>query len=268
MKKKINNLKLLLSFYENDINVPINDLNKIYNDYRENYNLKIKEETKLFKKDSKIEIEKQNKKEGFLKLYKIIRNKKLVNYSGRKKSYLYSFVILIILFLSFYITAIIIWFLFFKKDDVATKWVVLCEQLVATTYKLMTSFYLMLFNNHTLEDINTKTSLGPNDLISSAFNSLINLYDARKYLKVMNDIIKFNDDNIIYDCYDFYDNLENEFFYLLKNEYLNKEFQFLFTMNYFCDWSNVMKFSNYRSIYMQLFNQVKMAMESYYNFNL
>jgi hypothetical protein len=53
MKKKIDNLKLLLSFYEKDINSTINELNLIYNNYKESYNIKIKEETKQVKKEVK-----------------------------------------------------------------------------------------------------------------------------------------------------------------------------------------------------------------------
>ena len=36
-------------------------------------------------------------------------------------------------------------------------------------------------------------------------------------------------------------------------------------MNFFCEWSNVMKFKNYRTIYLQIFNRVKILMEDFKN---
>jgi hypothetical protein len=66
--KKIDNLKLLLKFCENDINKTIYDLNDIYNDYHEKYNLKLKEESKLFRKEEKNEIQVKKKKNWMYKI--------------------------------------------------------------------------------------------------------------------------------------------------------------------------------------------------------
>ena len=52
---------MLLKFYENDMNKIMKDLNNIYNDYKDNYNLKIKEEARLFKKEGKNEMINKNK---------------------------------------------------------------------------------------------------------------------------------------------------------------------------------------------------------------
>ena len=65
-------------FYENDINETINNLNKIYEDYKDKYNLKIKEELKLLKKEGKKEIEKINKDPNFMKLIKRVNENKLI----------------------------------------------------------------------------------------------------------------------------------------------------------------------------------------------
>ena len=54
MKKKVDNLKLILSFYDNDINGTINELNLLYNNYKWNYSLKLKEESKKVKKEIKM----------------------------------------------------------------------------------------------------------------------------------------------------------------------------------------------------------------------
>ena len=36
-------------------------------------------------------------------------------------------------------------------------------------------------------------------------------------------------------------------------------------MNYFCNWSNVMMFKKYKTIYLQLFKQVKIVLENFNN---
>ena len=69
MRRKIDNLKVMLSFYENDINTSINELNTIYSNYKENYNNKIKEEAKMVKKEIRNEKDNQKKK---VKHFKII----------------------------------------------------------------------------------------------------------------------------------------------------------------------------------------------------
>ena len=71
IRKKIDNLNLLLKFYENDINKIMKDLNNIYNDYKDNYNLKIKEEEGLFKKEEKNEIINKNKNVDLSSIIKI-----------------------------------------------------------------------------------------------------------------------------------------------------------------------------------------------------
>ena len=263
MKKKLDNLKLMLSFYEKDINFSINELNLVYSHYRGNYNLKIKEEYKLFRKDTLKEVEDSNKKKHCIYYFHKININKLMNYSGRKNAYLYSLLVIIILLLFFYIIAIINWVFFYKKDDIVTNWVVLCEELVSTSYQLMFSFYIMIFNNQTVDDFSQYFE--QKDYISYTFNKLLNLYEAEKYFKSMKNIAEFNEQNINYDCDKFYHNIDNNIFNILKTNYQNEEFQFFFTMFYFCNWSNVMKFKNYKTIILQLFNQLRTIMEDFDN---
>ena len=65
MKQKWNNIKIIFKFYDNDINQTIHYLNGLYEEYTNKYNLKIKEETKIIRKNSK-EIKKNKKMKIFL----------------------------------------------------------------------------------------------------------------------------------------------------------------------------------------------------------
>ena len=120
-----------------------------------------------------------------------------------------------------------------------------------------------MFNNHTLDDISK--AYGTEDFIASSYNEVYNLYDNGKYFNSVSDIIVFNVYNIVFECYNFYEKLDNSIFDKLKNKFSNQLLQLFYTMNFFCEWSNVMKFKNYRTIYLQMFNRVKILMEDFKN---
>ena len=264
IRKKVDNLKLHLKFYENDINVTLNNLNNIYNNYQDKYNLKIKAESKLLKKEGKTEIKNNNKK-SFLKLVKIIKKFNLHKYSKRKELYSYTLLFIIIISLSLYIIGMIIWIFYFKKDDTVSKWVNIGTSFNLAVSKFMNNFLMMLYNNRTLEEISS--TFESKDCISNIFEKLAKLYEGDKYFKKLDDITSINDQNINFDCQRFYQNLENELFVQLKNKFVDKQEQLYATMYFFCEWSNIMMFKKYKIIYFQLFNQVKKMMENLKNKN-
>ena len=261
IKRKIENLKLLLSFYERDINETINELNNVYNNYRENYNQKIKEESKSLRKEGKIVV--KNKNFSCFKSLKEIKNSNIINYSGKKKLYLYSVTTIIIICLFTFIYIFVVWTLFFSKDVSVTKWVTQSEKVCSITYRLMTNLYIMIFNNHTLDDISQV--YGTQNFIALSFNDIYNLYDKGKYVNSVLDIIVLNVYNLVFECHNFYENLNNSIFDKLKNKFSSQLFQLYYTMNFFCEWSNVMKFKNYKTIFLQMFNRIKILMEDFKN---
>ena len=97
MKKKIDNLKLLLSFYEKDVNSTINELNSIYHNYKESYNLKIKEESKHIRREDMKEKEKEteNNNSNLFKLFKCKFFGIFFTYSPKKNIYIYSTIFII-----------------------------------------------------------------------------------------------------------------------------------------------------------------------------
>ena len=100
MRKKMDNLKLILNFYDNDLNETIKDLNLLYHKYEESYSLKAKEESKFIKKDN-IYVSVygkgvDNESDNLCKLFKFKYFSIFCNYSSRKSIYLYSIVFLII----------------------------------------------------------------------------------------------------------------------------------------------------------------------------
>ena len=121
----------------------------------------------------------------------------------------------------------------------------------------------MIFNNQTLDDISS--SIEGKDYIKYIYNKLTDIYIADQYFYMLDEIPTINDYNIKFDCKLFYQNLKNDLFEQLKNKYKNETQKLYNTMNYFCNWSNVMMFKRYKTVYLQLFQQVKILMENFNN---
>ena len=263
MQKKINNLKLLLKFYENDINKTINNLNRIYDDYKENYNLKIKEEWKLYKRYEAKEI-KSNQNENLFNSIKLIRRYKLFELSGKKYIYLYSMLFTITISLILYISILIIWHIHSKKDILLGEWIPLTAGVSLDTSKLMTNLLTMIYNNQTLGEISLLFKT--NDYISYIYTKLTNLYQAEKYKDIIKSITNFEEKNLNYDCTYFYNNLNNQFFSSLLNKFIDKQEELNNTINNFCKISKSMDFENYKTIFLQLFSLVKLSMINFKNY--
>ena len=113
----------------------------------------------------------------------------------------------------------------------------------------------MLFNNQTLDDISS--SIEGKDYINYIYSKLTDLYQGDKFFYSLGDIPTINDNNINFDCTVFYQKLNNNLFEELKDKYKNETSKLYYTMNYFCNWSNAMMFKKYKTIYLQLFKQIK-----------
>ena len=262
MREKIDNLKLLLNFYENDINETINNLNKIYEDYKDKYNLKIKEELKLLKKEGKKEIEKINKDPNLMKLIKRVNENKLFEYSGKKYTYLYLLSSILFLGIILYIISLVMWMIVFRKDEKIIEWKYTNEKVSSVTKKLISNYLIMIYNNRTLEEISM--DYDSKDFISYIYSELRILYGTGKYDKYIVNIFNTSDIDRIYDCSTFYETLDNEIYLKIKNKFINEEEKFEYTLSFFCSWSNFL-YKNYKSIYLQLFSIVKKGMESFNN---
>ena len=104
----------------------------------------------------------------------------------------------------------ITWILFFRKDEIVIDWVINCEHLFSSTYRLKTNFYLMIFNNYTFDDISE--AFGLKDIISQSYADLMLLYLTGRHLKALGNIMVFTEKNIYYDCYEFYEKMDNYLF--------------------------------------------------------
>ena len=262
LRKKIYNLKLLLSFYENDLNVPINNLNNIYSDYKDNLNVKVKEEMKMNKKEVKNPIENHNK--NCIQIFKVLSKYELLKNSGRKSIYLNSLKFIIIISLLLFIIILLNWITFFKRDQITLDWITLAEDLNSSTNKLMNNLLIMIYDNQTLDDISQ--SIKTKDYISYIFTKLSQLYYALAIFMKLNFLTpSYTNENMNYNCWFFYQYLQDDLFEKIKNKYINEQDKLFTTFYIFCEWSKAMEFKNYRAIYLQLYNNIEIIMENFDN---
>ena len=266
IRKKMDNLKLLLNFYENDINKTLNNLNDIYSNYHEHYNLKIKEESKLMKKEGSIEKEKKDNN-GCFQFIQINKKYNLFKYSKRRKMYTGIIILIIVISLAIYFTETALWIILLKKEQIIDEWNDVGTTFMIAISKFMNNFLIMVYDNRTLDEISS--TFRSNDSITTILLKITDLYEADKYFNSLDDISSINDKNIYFDCQLFYQKMNNEFFEQLKNRFISEKEKLYYTMYTFCDWSNVMAFKQYKTIYLQLYNQIKVIMENfqkvYYN---
>ena len=258
--QKINNLKLILMVYENDINITMENINKIYGEFRDIYNAKLKEESKLMKTSTKFETNNKKHKYGLRELISIYKKLNLYKYSKRQREYFLTLLFIIIISLSVYTINLILWIFIFKEERTISNWVDISVDFVSTSEQLMNNFLLTVINNQTLEDLSS--TVENKDYLMYVFNKLTYLYKGDKYFNRLGNIDSLNDRNIIYDCNLYYKNLENELFEKLKKKFINEEKKFYNTIIFFCEWSGVMIFKKYKTIFLVLFNKIKIYMES------
>jgi len=266
MRNKIDNLKLMLNFYENDISKTMKNLDKIYKTYRENQNLKLKEGTKLLRREEKNENKyKLENIANYIKAIKNIKKFALLENSGRKNLYLFSLLFIIILYFIIYIYILFSWISFFNKDKIVREWNIISQDANFITNRMMDHYLLMIYSNQTLREISIENET--EDFVNLIYSKLTPLYKLEKYTYYLTDLLKTTENTMFYDCSDFYENLENDNLRQLKNKFIEEEDKLIYTMWFFCDLSNAMIFHNFKTIYLQLFNQVTTDMQNFSNNN-
>jgi hypothetical protein len=264
IRQKLDNLKLILLFYENDINKILDNLNTIYNEYKYNYNIKIKEQSKLYKRQGTKDLIDNNKEsENIFQSIKKLKKFNIIKYSKNKKIYFYSIYFILLITILIYAIVSIIWSIYYHKSDIMVKWIPLTEESSIDTNRFVINYLMMIYNNQTLDEISS--AYESKDYISYVYRKLTNLYEAEKYTDSLSSLFAIKNVKSIYNCTCFYENLENEIFTNLKMKFKENQEQLSNTIIMLCEWSNVMKFKNYITFYLQFFNLIQSGMENYKN---
>ena len=267
MNEKIEKLKLMLSFYENNIISIVNDLNSIYNNYKENYYLKIKDDAMFNKKENKNEKNKDNAIMEYIKFIKFRYFNIFIKYSKKKQIYIYSFICLIIIILALFLILLIIWMNFFIFDENVSIWVDLSHESHSSVGDIIANIMIMIFTNRTYSEVSSH--LITKDFTADIYMKLVNFYEIEKQKNKISNFFLENEKEIIYECDKFYYSLDNELFNKIKDIYaIRNETNKLFnTYISFCENTHIMHLKNDKTTFFQLVNPLDETMQNLRNEN-
>ena len=250
--QKIEKLKIIVSLYKQDIYQAIIDLNFIYDNYKKFIEEKNKEIEKYLKKEKYT-----TKNVKSIRRKNIIKFKHIINIPENKRHFIYLFLTLIYSIL-LNIIILIIWISYNIVNRKVNVLISTHGYLSNDSYKLMSYYQLMIFQNFTIEDINNferyNQSTGK-DLFSNMYTDIQALYDSKK---VADNLRQYNLGNIDhyynYTCKTYYEYLFSTNAFLTRLDVKYKDF-----LIFVCESSNIFKSNNYKTIFSILFEYIQIG---------
>ena len=251
--QKIEKLKIIISLYKQDIYQAIVDLNFIYDNYKKFIEEKKKEMEKYLKKEKYS----SNKILKSIKKKNIIKYKHIINIPENKKHFYY-FLLTLIYSILLNIVILIIWISFYIVCGRINALIKSHGYLSNDSYKLLNYYQLMIFQNFTIEDINSferyNQSTGQ-DLFSNMYTDIHVLYDSKK---ISDKLRQYNLGNIDhyynYTCKTFYEYLFSTNAFLTRLDIKYKDF-----LIFVCESSNIFKSNNYKNIFSILIEYIQIG---------
>ena len=188
--QKIENLEIILEIYNGDPVKAVQNLNNIYNSYQQYQTSKNKSNLKemnkkTYKKNGNLE----NKKN---EMDNIPKNQRIVNRRDIRKlnlfsNYLLIIILIFILLICSYIILMIIWKKYFFINANLYSLIKKNLSVEASLYKSMNFYYLMIFQNYTIDELSPKVFFqykeGDNDrnsILRSFYKDVQNAFNSQK----------------------------------------------------------------------------------------
>ena len=220
--KKINNLNIILNIYKEN---PIKSINKLivsYNKYEKYLSSKKKNKIYELQKGKQNMPKKNNVKEIFISMpkhLKIINKKHITDLHITFKYYLLFLIIIICVVIS-YIILFFMWNRYYTIKDNLYSLLKKDSELEISFYKAMNIYYLIIFDNCTIEDLaqdifyeeNNKTNNGI-QLVNSFYDDLYLVFNYELEVRILVSIFASGFPYFHFSC----DNL-----YYMENDYLEK----------------------------------------------
>ena len=213
--KKIENLESLLEIYKVNPLESINNLNSLYEKYKQYLN-KNNSNNNL-----KINIIENEKEEKDLQKSQSEVTKKDISKLNINKKYIIYFLVFIILFLIIYILFLFIWIDFFIIKRKLNKIIEKYSRVGKTSYEAINLYFLMIFNNYTIneidyylkfESINREENIdnSSNYIFNYFYNNLYYLFDLEKDKKKIKNLYQAFEDSSELNCTSLYTNIKYE----------------------------------------------------------
>ena len=266
--EKLNNLRTILEFYNEDPLNAIKNLNEIYQQFltSKNKNITIDINKKKYKNS---EENKKNELDNIPNNQRIF-NKKDIRNLGITFIFLVLFYIYILVCLYFFIILINFWYnnIFEKKTfyDLIEKNI----DLEYSLYRAINFYNLMVFHNQTIEEVSkfafSDYDKNKNHLLNSFYDDLKLAFDSKKEKNKISDIFRDFEDQSNFTCnklFEFnYDNIQ-----LIKENPKSKEPKNLEqNLIEICEYSRLSESNDYRTVYERHFQYIKNGILSISNF--
>jgi len=218
--KKIENLEIILEFYNgNPINA-IQNINNIYSNYQQYLNSKNKNKAIDMNKKNYKKILEENEFDNVPKNQRILTRNNIRKLNITFK-YLFSFFVIFIIALVIFIGNIIFWYGYFSKK---TNLYILIDKnasLETSVYRAINFYDLMIFNNYTMDEISKlyldkKDNNHPNALFRTFYNDLKFAFNNKKERNEINSIYKNFENIMTFTCETLFE-LNNDYLELIKN---------------------------------------------------
>ena len=210
-------------------------------------------------------MEKYLKKEKYSsnKILKSIKKKNIIKYKHiinipENKKHFYYFLLTLIYSILLNIVILIIWISFYIVYGRINALIKSHGYLSNDSYKLLNYYQLMIFQNFTIEDINSferyNQSTGQ-DLFSNMYTDLHVLYDSKKIADKLRQYNLGNIDHYYnYTCKTFYEYLFSTNAFLTRLDIKYKDF-----LIFVCESSNIFKSNNYKNIFSILIEYIQIV---------
>ena len=218
--KKIENLEIILEFYNgNPINA-IQNINNIYNNYQQYLNSKNKNKAIDINKKNYKKILEENEFDNVPKIQRILTRNNIRKLNITFK-YLFSIFVILIFALVIFIANIIFWYGYFSKT---TNLYILIDKnssLETSVYRAINFYDLMIFNNYTMDELaklylDNKDIDQPNALFRTFYNDLKFAFNNKKERNEINSIYKNFENTMTFTCETLFE-LNNDYLELIKN---------------------------------------------------
>ena len=218
--KKIENLEIILEFYnDNPINA-IQNLNKIYNNYQQYLNSKNKNKSIDMNKKNYKKILEENELDNIPKNQRILSRNNIRKLNITFK-YIFSFFVIFIFALAIFIGNIIYWYGYFNIKNNLYILIDKNASLETAVYRAINFYDLMIFNNFTMDELaklylDIKDKNQPNALFRSFYNDLKFAFNNKRERNEISSVYNDFENQFAFTCEALFE-FNNDYLEMIKN---------------------------------------------------
>ena len=264
--KKIENLEIILEFYNgNPINA-IQNINNIYNNYQQYLNSKNKNKALDMNKKNYKKILEENELDNVPKNQRILtrNNIKKLNITFK---YLFSFFVIFIFALGIFIGNIIYWYGYF---NIKTNLYILIDKnasLETSVYRAINFYDLMIFNNYTMDELaklylDNKDKDQPNALFKTFYNDLKFAFNNKRERNEISSIYINFEDQMTFTCETLFE-LNNDYIELIKSNSKSADLNDIKgNLIKLCENTGIADSNDYTTVFERHFQYIRNGMSS------